>query len=140
MSADFLDSNIFLYLFDETDRAKRNKAERLILGALSDGTGCISFQVVQETLNIITSKLRKPASPDDARCFLENILLPLWKIFPSAGPYSRCLEIQARYRFGFYDSLIIAAALEGGCTRLLSEDLQHGQKIETMTIVNPFKT
>jgi len=42
------------------------------------------------------------------------------------------------YRYGFYDSLIIAAALEAGCTRLLTEDMQDGQRIETLTIENPF--
>jgi predicted nucleic acid-binding protein len=52
--------------------------------------------------------------------------------------YQRALDIQARYHFGFYDALIIAAALEAGCTRLYSEDLQHGQRIERLTIENPF--
>jgi predicted nucleic acid-binding protein len=44
-----------------------------------------------------------------------------------------------RYRFSFYDSMIVAAALTAGCRELLSEDLQHGQQIETMTIVDPFR-
>jgi predicted nucleic acid-binding protein len=52
--------------------------------------------------------------------------------------YQRALDIQARYRYGFYDALIIAAALEAGCIRLYSEDLQHGQRIERLTIENPF--
>ena len=52
--------------------------------------------------------------------------------------YKRALDIQARYHFGFYDALIIAAALEAGCSRLYSEDLQHGQRIERLTIENPF--
>jgi predicted nucleic acid-binding protein len=53
--------------------------------------------------------------------------------------YASALRLQARWRFGFYDSLIVAAALEGGCRRLLSEDLQHGQRIETLTIEDPFR-
>jgi predicted nucleic acid-binding protein len=52
--------------------------------------------------------------------------------------YQRALDIQARYHYGFYDALIIAAALDAGCTRLYSEDLQHGQRIERLTIENPF--
>jgi predicted nucleic acid-binding protein len=52
--------------------------------------------------------------------------------------YQRALDIQARYHYGFYGALIIAAALEAGCTRLYSEDLQHGQLIERLTIENPF--
>ena len=48
------------------------------------------------------------------------------------------MGIRARWRYGFYDSLVIAAALAAGCARLLSEDLQHGQRIESLTIVDPF--
>jgi predicted nucleic acid-binding protein len=54
------------------------------------------------------------------------------------GLYHRALDIQARYRYGFYDALIIAAALSDGCSRLYSEDFQDGQRIEGLTIVNPF--
>lgn len=46
--------------------------------------------------------------------------------------------IRSRYHYGFYDSLIVAAALEAGCARLSTEDLQHGQKIEGLLIENPF--
>ena len=58
---------------------------------------------------------------------------------PSERLYSRALRLQSRYRYRFYDSLIVAAALEAGCTRLLSEDLQTGHRIEALTIVNPFE-
>ncbi|CAN5505851.1 PIN domain-containing protein [soil metagenome] len=136
MSADFIDSNVFLYLFDETDPDKRQTAEALVQGALETGTASISFQVIQEVLNILTRKLG--AAPEDARRFMEHMLVPLWRIMPSQALYSRALELQARYGFSFYDSLIIAAALEGGCTRLYSEDLQHGQRIERLVIENPF--
>ena len=47
---------------------------------------------------------------------------------------------QSRYGFGFYDSLIVAAALDAGCKTLYSEDLQHGQRVEGVTIINPFRT
>ena len=48
-------------------------------------------------------------------------------------------DLQTRYRLSFYDSLIVAAALDAGCKILYSEDLQHGQQIEGVTITNPFK-
>jgi predicted nucleic acid-binding protein len=53
--------------------------------------------------------------------------------------YRRAVQVKVRYRFGFYDSLIVAGALEGGCTRLLSEDLQDGSSIDTLTVENPFR-
>ncbi|MDZ7728612.1 MAG: PIN domain-containing protein [Dehalococcoidia bacterium] len=70
--------------------------------------------------------------------FLDGVLLPLWTVMPSVALYRRALELQDRYRYSFYDSLIIAAALEAGCTRLLSEDLHDGQDIEGLRIENPF--
>lgn len=139
MSGEFIDSNVFVYLFDETNPGKRQTAEGLIHAALETGTASISFQVIQETLNVITRKLVTPASGDDARRFLDQVLIPLWRIMPSQGLYHRSLDIQARYGYGFYDALIIAAALDAGCTRLYSEDLQHGQEIDALTIENPFR-
>lgn len=138
MSADFIDSNIFIYLFDETDAYKRSTAEEIVQRALETGTAGISFQVVQETLNILTGKLG--ATPDDARRFMDAVLVPLRHIMPSQPLYARTLELRSRYRFSFYDSLIVAAALEGGCTRLYSEDLGHGQRVEQLVIENPFRT
>jgi predicted nucleic acid-binding protein len=63
----------------------------------------------------------------------------LWKINPSRALYQKGLNLQASYQFGFYDSLIIAAALDAGCTRIYSEDLHHGQQIEGLVVENPFR-
>lgn len=85
--------------------------------------------------------LRKAEVPLDvsgASACLDHVLTPLLRISPSVHLYHRGLDIQDRYHFGFYDSLIIAAALEAGCTRLLTEELQDGQVIETITVTNPF--
>lgn len=140
MSGDFIDSNVFVYLFDETDERKRDVADGIVEHALQAHSASISFQVVQETLNVVTRKLPAPMTAEDARRFLERMLAPLWRVSPSLALYNRALDIQARYRYGFYDSLIVAAALDAGCTRLYSEDLQDGQRIEgRLTIENPFK-
>ena len=140
MSADFLDSNIFVYLFDETDVRKHTIAAGLIEAGLESGTACISFQVVQETLNVWTRKLLRPATPAEAGRLMEEVLLPLWRGGPSPALYRRGLELHERYSLSFYDALIVAAALEAGCTRLLSEDLQHGLRIDRLRIENPFKS
>lgn len=138
MSVNFLDSNVLIYLFDEVNDGKRLIAENLVARALQDNDASISFQVVQETLNILTRKLAVPMTPDDAQHFLERVLAPLWKTMPSRELYRLGLDIQARYRYSFYDALIIAAALSAGCKRLYSEDLHNGQQIEGLTIENPF--
>ena len=134
----FLDTNVFIYVFDETDDEKRESAERLIRQGVERETGCISYQVVQETINILTRKLNVPT--EKVRQILDYVLIPLWRINPTQTLYRRGLDLQARYKFSFYDSLIIAAALDAGCKTLYSEDFQHGQRIEQLTIVNPFST
>jgi predicted nucleic acid-binding protein len=139
MSADFIDSNVFVYLFDETDERKREVASKIVESALQAHSASISFQVVQETLNVLTRKVPTPMTTEDAGRFLERVLEPLWRISPSLALYRRTLDLQARFRYSFYDSLIIASALDAGCTRLYSEDLQDGQRIEGLTLENPFR-
>lgn len=133
----FLDTNVLVYLLDKTDPNKRQSAETLIEQALELGNCCISHQVVQETLNVMTRKLKFNA--EDTNRLLNRVLLPLWKVMPTPVLYQRGIEIQFRFQYSFYDSLIIAAALEAGCRTLYSEDLQHGQQIEQLTINNPFR-
>ena len=139
MNGEFIDTNVFIYLFDETNNRKRTIADRIVKTALETRTARISHQVVQETLNVVTRKLPSPMTAENAQRFLVQVLAPLWQIMPNIALYRRGLDVQSRYGFSFYDSLIIAAALESGCTRLYSEDLQHGQQIEGLNIENPFK-
>ncbi|HID73238.1 TPA: PIN domain-containing protein [Candidatus Micrarchaeota archaeon] len=137
MSADsFIDSNVFIYLWDKTDPDKQQQAKTLVENAIEQGNGCISHQVVQETLNTVTRKLA--FNQEDTNRLLNRVLLPLWKVMPTSALYQRGIDIHFRYRFSFYDSLIIAAALEYGCRTLYSEDLQHAQQIERLTVKNPF--
>ena len=137
MSAEhFLDTNVLVYMFDETDAAKQRQAETLVNDSLASGTGCISFQVVQETLNVLIRRLGFVS--EDARRVLDDVLIPLWQVNPTAALYQTAISLQGRYGFSFYDSLIVAGALEAGCSRLYSEDLQHGQRVQQVTIWNPF--
>jgi len=131
---DFLDANVILYSFSLEPR-EREIAEIRVQDAL-DGNGTISFQVVQEVLNVLIR--RNWADGRERLTLLQDVLVPLWTVMPSQELYELALTTQSRYRYSFYDSLIIAAALEAGCSRLYSEDLQHGQRIEGLTITNPF--
>ena len=140
MSAgDFFDSNVLLYLFDKGDARRRGIAEGLLRKAIEDGTSVISHQVVQETLNVITRKIKPALTLGEARAVLDTILVPLWTVMPTPALFARGLDLQQRLGFAFYDSLIVAAALEAGCKRLLTEDLQHGQRIEGLRVENPFR-
>jgi predicted nucleic acid-binding protein len=135
----FLDTNIFIYALEGVPAQKAAIAQELIDKAIGEGTGIISYQVIQECLNVATGKARLALAPEELEGLLNNILFPLCKVFPSTpGFYARALDIRTRYRFHFYDALIVTAALEAGCERLYSEDLQHGQTIGHLRIENPF--
>ncbi len=134
----FLDTNVIIYSFDNSNPAKRDTARDLIAEALSSGNGIISFQVVQEFLNVATAKFIKPLTLPDAREYLEEILLPLCEIFPSNDFYLNSLEIKERTQYSLYDSMVVQAALEGECRTLYSEDMQDGFKLYGLTIKNPF--
>ena len=131
-----LDTNVVIYLLDGSNSKKSRRAEQLVQSGLSERSCCISQQVIQETLNVATQKLN--FLPEDAERLLDKTLLPLLRMVPVARLYERSLRIQSRYQYSFYDSLIIAAALEAGCKNLYSEDLQNGQRIDQLKITNPF--
>ena len=138
MSSDFLDSNIFVYQMDQSDPRKSGVATAILERGL-DGSAVTSFQVVQETLSVITRKLPIAQPAAEARRYLDEVLSTFWTVMPSARLYRSAIDLQSRYGFHFYDSLIVASALEAGCDRLLSEDFQDGQRIEGLTFVNPFR-
>jgi predicted nucleic acid-binding protein len=135
----FLDTNLFIYQLEALDERKAATADAIIRRGIETGDACISYQVVQECLNTVVRKAEIPLDALQARSYLETVLGPLWRVYPNAALYRRALDLQARFRFSFYDSLIVAAALQAGCSRLLTEDLQHGQQVDGVTIENPFK-
>jgi predicted nucleic acid-binding protein len=134
----FLDTNIICYCFDRTAPLKQQRAEALVSRARSEHDGCISFQVVQEFLNICQRKFETPMTAAEAALYMRTVLQPVCEVFPSFDLLQSALEIKDRYGFHFYDALIVAAALEAGCERLYSEDMQHGQAIGSLRIENPF--
>src|ERR687896_2544562 len=99
MSGKFIDSNVFVYLFDETDDRKREAAERIVDSALQNHNASISFQVVQETLNVLTRKLPTPMTAEGAKNFLRQVLVPLWRGAARPGRYEDGPGLLARYRF-----------------------------------------
>lgn len=135
----FLDSNILIYSFDSRDLAKQQLAQQLISQALVNKIGIISYQVVQESLNTARRKFNTTLSTDDCQSFLIQVLMPICQVYPCLELYQKALNIQERLKFQFYDSLVVAAALQAECRTLYTEDLHHGQIIDsTLHIINPF--
>ena len=134
----FLDTNVLVYTFDESAGGKRARARELVESALRDKSAVISFQVVQEFLNVATRKFAQPMKDAEAALYLRRVLDPLCEVHSSPALYEEALDIRERWHFSFYDALIVAAALAAGCDTLYSEDLQDGQKVRELTVVNPF--
>jgi predicted nucleic acid-binding protein len=130
MSGRFFDSNVFLYLSSD-DARKSDLAEK----ALIDG-GTISVQVLNEVASAARRKMKR--SWTEIETFLAEVeqLVTVLPLTIETHRYARGLC--ARYAFSFYDGLILASALEAGCGELFTEDLQHGQRIGSVRIVNPF--
>lgn len=138
MSADFfVDTNVFVYALDSSDPTKQAIAATVVRRALG-GQGVTSSQVAQEFLNVVLKRASTPLGVEDARRALDAMILPLVQVWASAPLYHRALDVKARWGFGFYDSLIVAAALQARVSHLLTEDLQHGQRVEGLRIENPF--
>lgn len=135
----FIDTNIFVYQLERLDARKADIADDLIEHGIETQTACISFQVIQECLNTAVRKAEVPLTEDELRKYLVDVLAPLYRVQPDIRLYQKALEIRFRYRFGFYDSLIVAAAVEAGCKTLYTEDLTHGQQVEGVIITNPFR-
>src|SRR5260370_27949318 len=133
----FLDTNIFVYAFESRSPSKRVLAQDLVSGAVDTRRGVISYQVVQEFLNVATRKFTKPMKVPEAELYLARVLMPLCEVFPDSALYSQALSISSETGFSFYDSLIVASAITSGCAILWSEDLQDGRRIRRVYLLNP---
>lgn len=135
----FLDTNVFVYAFDSAAPVKARRANELIRLAVTSRKGIVSFQVVQEFLNVALRRFAHPMTPADGQQYLSSVLSPLLAVQSSPALYGDALRICSRDRLSWYDSLIVAGAIEGGCSTLYSEDLPHGLQADGLRIENPFR-
>jgi len=133
----FLDTNVLVYSFDDDPR-KEQISDSIIALALVAPVALISFQVLQEFCHLALRKFKGKFSPQELRKFCLSTLYPLCKIYPSFELLDQALIIHEKYKIGYFDSLIVSAATQGNCKYLLTEDLNDGQTIEGVTILNPF--
>jgi predicted nucleic acid-binding protein len=133
----FLDANILVYANDRTQKEKQEKAKRIIADGILSENSVISAQVISEFFVTITRKIQVPLSQIEAR----NQILLLKNLEILEVDFSlilNAMEIINEFKFSYWDSLIISAALKSKCTILYSEDLNHGQTIRSVIIQNPF--
>jgi len=134
----FLDTNVFVYAFDRRAPAKVRRATQLIRRAAATRKGIVSYQVVQEFFNVALRRFMQPMTVAEAEQYLATVFRPLMAVHSSQSLYAEALRLSERHRLSWYDSLILAAAIEGQCSVLYSEDFQHGQRFETLQVENPF--
>jgi predicted nucleic acid-binding protein len=134
----FVDTNVIVYSRDISDGAKHPPAVEWLAYLWGSRTGRISFQVLQEFYVTVTRKLKPGLPPEIAREDIRNLMA--WKpLSPGKELFENAWRIQDRYGFSWWDSLIVSAASDLKCRFLLSEDLQSGQRIDSLSIVNPFE-
>lgn len=134
----FLDTNIIVYSFDESSKEKQAIANNIIQTGIIENNAVISYQVVQEFINVATRKFKVPLTHVDCKLYVDKVLTLLWEVYPSRDLIHFALDISEHWHYSFYDSLIIAAAIESSCSVLYTEDLQHRQQIYSLKIINPF--
>jgi predicted nucleic acid-binding protein len=134
----FVDTNILVYAHDSSAGLKHKKAVRIFVDLWETKLGILSTQVLQEFFVIVTNKIPRPLHQDKAEELIIHLLK--WKVIVNDGQsILSAIDIQRRYNYPFWDSLIIQAAIAGKANVLLSENFQGGQVIESMRIVNPFQ-
>ena len=134
----FVDTNLLIYARDpRRDPVKHQRARQWLEQLWRDQSGRLSTQVLNEYYAVVTQKLTPALSPDEAQIEIRTFFA--WR--PRAldtATIEQAWQIQGRYRFNWWDALIVAAAQLSGCSQLLTEDLQAGQNLDGLVVVNPF--
>lgn len=131
----FVDTNVLVYAVDAADPRKHRAAQAWKTELWKSRRGRLSFQVLQEFY--VTVAQKRPAARAQARAEVRDLLT--WRPVAMDGPLlERGWAAQDRYRLSFWDALIVAAAQAASCRYLLTEDLQAGQDLDGVVVVNPF--
>ena len=136
MTGTFLDTNVLVYVFDDDAPAKQRRAKGILAGHdLGDLT--LSTQILGEFYVAVTRKLSRPLDPHaayEAVQWLSGLhVVPIdVELTHSAARTSRVAQIS------YWDGLVLSAAARGGCERVLTEDLNDGQRFGSVRVENPF--
>lgn len=133
----FVDSNILVYQFSETEPEKSELANSLLLELMSENRMVWSTQVIQEFYAVMTKKYKVPSlqvkkiieAYSSAECVINTPEI-----------INKAIDIQILNTLSFWDSLVLSSAKNANCTTLLSEDMNAGQFVNGILITNPFLT
>ncbi len=132
----FVDTNILVYAFDGSDPVRQQAAGQVLEGLMEQDRLRLSTQVLQEFYVTMTRKVRGAWSADDALAILED--LAAWPLFsPDFAALREAVLLSRNALLSFWDALIVIAALRSGAAAIYTEDLNPGQAILGVEIVNP---
>ena len=133
----FVDTNVLVYCFDRSAPDKMNTAHALVNDLWDNENGILSLQVLKEFFVTVTSKLAVRMDPQSAKSAVFDLMS--WTlVYEDRRSMEKAFEIAENFRLSFWDANILSAALLSNCEALYTEDLQHGQSIDGLRIVNPF--
>lgn len=133
----FMDTNVLVYARQADETAKQPVAAGWLAHLWDSNEGRVSAQVLNEYYVTVTRKLDPPVTVADARADIAD--LAGWEPVGIDGDLiAAAWDIEDRYGFHFWDALVVAAAQAVGCDTLLTEDLQDGQDLDGVVVVNPF--
>jgi len=134
----FVDTNVLIYAHNVDAKAKHEVAKLVLQELWSSRSGTLSMQVLQEFYVNATREIPRPISKASARLVVN--IYTIWCVETTPSEISNAFRIEDESRLGFWDALIVAAAIKSGANRILSEDLNAGQTISGVRIENPFAT
>jgi predicted nucleic acid-binding protein len=138
VSRAFFDTNVLVYLFDDRDPEKKTRAQQVFAEESERGRAVLSTQVLQEFYWAVTRKLATPLSEEVAEQRVRDFCeLPLVRV--DAPMILAAIARSRSQGLSLWDALILEAALRAGARRLLTEDLQHGQRFGNLRVEIPFR-
>jgi len=133
----FVDTNVLVYAEDRDAGAKHQVARDLVVELWNTKQGVLSVQVLQEFYVTITKKPKKPLAPSKALEIVREYLT--WHVVENTAEILvASIALQQKAQLSFWDAAVVQAAIEAGCSRLYTEDLNAGQRFGSVIIQNPF--
>ena len=133
----FLDTNILVYAYDNDEPVKQSRAREILMQGIEDETAVLSVQVISEFFTVVTKRIPKPLSAEEAEQVLDLLsILPVIEL--DFRMVRHAIQIHRQHGITYWDALIVAAAHRAECTQILTEDLNTGQAYEGVIVFNPF--
>ena len=133
----FVDTNVVVYAYELKASDRQATARSLLCQGLAQETAVLSTQVLSEFYVVVTRKSADPLTPEQARRAVDA-LAPMLAVGQDLTLVRRAIDAHTEYGLSYWDGLIVAAAERARCQRLLSEDLNPGQRYFGIPVENPF--